>query len=790
MGRRPIVRCRTVLPPRPRTVLGPRRRTVLAAMVLAAVTAAVPGLPSLPGTTASAAAPPPAHVLPSAALGSSAVLTPAADLAPSDAFDPAPARASLNRLLPARTAQFTLVAVEKPASGDYFSVSGGAGSIVVRGTSPATLLTGVGWYLERVAGVDIGWPGSSVDRLPGTLPAVTGTITRSAAVPHRYALNDTDEGYSGAYRDFTAHRHQIDLMALHGVNEVFVPTGAEYPYYRALQEFGYSAAELRDWIPAPAHQGWWLLQNLSRFGGPVSERLIEERAALGGRIAQHLRSLGMTPVLPGFFGTVPPDFTARNRDAVTVPQGRWVGFDRPDWLDPTGPAFPRLAEAYYRHQRERFGDSDMFKMDLLHEGGSPGAVDVTSAAGAVQRALETARPGATWVMLGWQLNPTPQLLNGVDRRRVLIVDGLSDRYDGLDRETAWGGTPYAFGTIPNFGGHTSLGANTGAWVSRFHSLLAEPDSALRGIAYLPEGTGGNPAAFDLFTELAWQPGPIDQKSWFASYAARRYGGADPHAAAAWEELRLGPYSMRSGTWSEPQDSLFAARPSLTAATAARWSPKEMRYDGATVERALTELLRVAPELRATDAYRFDLVDVARQALTNRARVLLPRIKTAYEARNLAGFRALVREWGADEELLGRLVASERRFLVGPWLADARAWGGDATESDRLEYDARSILTTWADRGPSESGGLHDYANREWSGLVQDVYAPRWAAYFASLDTALVNGTAPVAQDWFARDDAWARGRVPYPTTPTGDPLALAGEVQAALTGVRAAGRAG
>lgn len=275
MGRRPTVRCRTVLPPRRRTVLGPRCRTVLAAMVLAAVTAAAPGLPSLPGTTASAAAPPPAHVLPSAALG------PSAALAPSDAFDPAPARASLNRLLPSRAAQFTLVAVEKPASGDSFSVSGGAGSIVVRGTSPATLLTGVGWYLKRVAGVDIGWPGSSVDRLPDTLPAVTGTLTRSAAVPHRYALNDTDEGYSGAYRDFAAHRHQIDLMALHGVNEVFVPTGAEYPYYRALQEFGYSAAELRDWIPAPAHQGWWLLQNLSRFGGPVSERLIEERAALG-----------------------------------------------------------------------------------------------------------------------------------------------------------------------------------------------------------------------------------------------------------------------------------------------------------------------------------------------------------------------------------------------------------------------------------------------------------------------------------------------------------------------------
>ncbi|MBP2580436.1 alpha-N-acetylglucosaminidase [Streptomyces sp. PvR006] len=767
MGRRLILRCRAVLV------------TTVFAAVAAASAPAVP----LAGATAQAAtpAPGPRHASAGSVTPGSGARASAAGAA-SALFDPAPARASLERLLPSHAAQFTLLPVAEPASGDSFTVSGTAGAIEVRGTSPATLLTGVGWYLERIAGVDLGWPGSSVGRLPDTLPAVDAPLTRSASVPHRYALNDTDEGYSGAYRDFASYQHDIDLMALHGVNEVFVPTGAEYPYYRALQEFGYSAAELRAWIPAPAHQGWWLLQNLSGFGGPVSEQLVEARAALGGRIAGHLRSLGMTPVLPGFFGTVPAGFAARNAGAVTVPQGTWVGFARPDWLDPTGPVFARLAASYYRFQQERFGESDMFKMDLLHEGGVAGGVDVAAASGAVQRALDTARPGATWVMLGWQNNPTPALLSGVDRRRVLIVDGLSDRYDGLDREVQWGGTPYAFGTIPNFGGHTSIGANTGAWADRFHTWLGKRDSALRGIAYLPEATGASPAAFDLFTELAWQPGPIDTKSWFAAYAARRYGGTDPHAAAAWEQLRLGPYGMASGTWSEPQDGLFAARPALTASTAAKWSPKAMRYDAATVERALAELLQVAPRLRTTDAYRFDLVDVARQALANRSRVLLPRIKAAYDAEDLTGFRTLVREWQGHEELLGRLVGSDQRFLLGPWLADARAWGADPEERDRLEYDARSILTTWAGKGPSETGGLRDYANREWSGLVQDVYAPRWAAYFASLDRALVTGAAPVAVDWFARDDAWARGHQRYPTTPTGDPFALAGEVRAALTG--------
>src|SRR3712207_7257190 len=47
-------------------------------------------------------------------------------------------------------------------------------------------------------------PGDSLGRLPAVLPAVPGTLTRSASVPHRYALNDTDEGYSGRSEEHTS----------------------------------------------------------------------------------------------------------------------------------------------------------------------------------------------------------------------------------------------------------------------------------------------------------------------------------------------------------------------------------------------------------------------------------------------------------------------------------------------------------------------------------------------------------------------------------------------------------
>ncbi|MGW7099568.1 alpha-N-acetylglucosaminidase [Streptomyces sp. NPDC054838] len=756
--------------PRPRT----RRSVALATLPTALLTLI---LGTVPGAAAPAAASP---TRADARAGAPAGVRAQPRPAPRPrTFDTGPARDALRRLLPRHAGQFDLVP-DASAGDDTFTVSGSPGAITVRGSTGATLLTGVGWYLQHIAGADIGWPGDSIGMLPATLPGVPSPVTRTARVPHRYALNDTDDGYSGPYRSFEEHQRQIDLLALHGVNEVFVQTGAEYPYYRALQRFGYSAAELRKWIPAPGHQSWWLLQNLSGFGGPVTERLMRERADVGARIADQLRGLGMTPVLPGYFGTVPPGFAARHQGASTVAQGDWAGFDRPDWLDPASPAFAELAAAYYGEQREVFGDSTMYRMSPLHEGGRTGSVDVRAAAGAIQRALWAAHPGALWAVLGWQDDPTKELLAGVDTSKLLILDGLSDRYNRLDREARWGGAPYAMGTIYNFGGHTTIGANTSVWTDRFGTWRDKPDSALRGTAYLPEATGTNPAAFDLFTDLAWEPGPVDQRKWFADFAARRYGRPDSHAAAAWEELRKGPYSTSSGLWSESQDSLFTARPSLTATGAAHWSPKSMRYPADSVRRALDHLLAVPPALRSSSAYRFDLVDTARQALANHSRVLLPKIRAAYEAKDLTRLRQLTAQWRDEERKLDAVTGSDPHFLLGRWLAAARARGADRAEQDRYEYDARSILSVWGQRSTSEGGFLHDYANREWSGLVSELYAARWDRYFASLEEALVKRAAPKEIDWHAFEEAWARRTTRHPSAPNGDPHALAAAVAAAL----------
>ncbi|WP_030548616.1 alpha-N-acetylglucosaminidase [Streptomyces albus] len=694
--------------------------------------------------------------------------------APADGppFDTAPARAALERLLPSHAGQFRL----RPLSGgrERFRVTGAPGRVEVAGTSPAVLLTGVNWYLKYVCRAHLSWSGSRTD-LPRRLPAPDRPLVRSATVPNRFALNDTHDGYTAPYADWPRWERLIDILALHGCNQVLVTPGQEAVYHRLLQDFGYGDEEARAWIPAPSHQPWWLLQNMSAYGGPVSPELLARRAGLGRRICDRMRELGMSPVLPGYFGTVPDGFAERNDGARTVPQGTWAGLRRPDWLDPRTAAFRAVAASFYRHQEELLGAADHFKMDLLHEGGDPGGVPVPEAARAVESALRTARPGAVWVILGWQENPRRELLDALDKDRMLVVDGLSDLERVTDREADWGGTPYAFGTIPNFGGRTTLGAKTHQWTERFTVWRDKPGSKLTGTAYMAEAAERDPAAFELFSELAWREEKVDRADWFAGYADFRYGGRDREARAALAALRDTAYEISSRD-GRPHDSVFAARPSLTARSGTHYATHVPAFDPAAFDAAFAALLAVRPALRGSDAYRHDLTDLGRQALANRSWQLLPQLRTAYERGDLETFRALSALWLRLMRLSDAMTGAHPRFLLGPWLADARRMGADEAEADRLEQTARTLVTTWADRPTADGGRLANYANRDWNGLIGDFHLPQWQSYLTELENALAEDREPRPFDWYAIEEPWTREHRAYPERPVTDAFRTARRV--------------
>jgi alpha-N-acetylglucosaminidase len=678
-------------------------------------------------------------------------------------------------------AQFdlTLTPSGNAPSPEAFFVSGSDGRIAIQATSASALTQGAGWYLKYVARADLVLRGSR-PVLPAVLPAPSSVIHRTASVPHRYALNDTNDGYTDPNLPWEGWENQLDLMALHGINEVYVTVGTDYVFYRLLQKYGYSVEELRRWIPDAAHQPWWVLQNMSGGDFPITESQLSRRADLGRRIADRARELGMTPVFPGYWGTVPVDFGVRNPGADVIAQDLWVGYQRPSWLNPASPLFRQVAADYYAIAGQVLGASTMYKMDPLHEGGLVGDANLAQAATAIELALRTAHPDATWVILGWAGNPSLELLAGIrNKEKLLLLASEADRYPTWDSARRWAGVPYAFGSIYNYGGHTILGANAATMVDRWYSDLAGANSGqLKGVAIFPEAWNANPAVAELLSELPWQPSRFDLEAWLRSYANARYGSSDPHLLLAWSLLAQTAYAIPPDGEPEAQDALFNSQPSLTATTASPFAYGHMRYSGPDLERAWRELTAGAPAVVQTDAYRFDLADLTRQVIVNRGRALLPKIRRAFEVKDQARFTALTTRWLDLMRLADRAEGTHAAFMLGPRLANAIANGTNANEPMQLVRNAVNLLTNWGTEAGFYSG-LRDYANRDWNCLTGTYYLPRWAAYFDGLQRQLAGGSAPVI-DWYRfGEDFTDSDHSSCATTPMGDIVAIAQE--AALT---------
>ena len=698
-------------------------------------------------------------------------------------FDLKPEQQALARLLHERASQFELGTIAADGH-ERFRISATNGHIKVDGSTPSAVLFGVNWYLKYVAHVQISTNGIRLGPAR-PLPLPTEAIEKETPYAYRYALNQNIDGYTSPYWSWARWEHEIDVLALSGINAMIVERGMDTVLYRTFRSVGYSDGQILGWITQPAHQNWQLMGNLCCFNGPISGALLSKRLSSAQRIIARLRELGITPVFPGFYGIVPADFQNKFPQARVIPQGEWAGFTRPGWLDPRDPMFAKLAAAFYRFQHELFGDSSLYDMEVFQEGGSSGDVPVPGAARDVQNALSAAHPGASWMMLAWQGNPRQDLLGGVDRRHLLIVDIDHDRVPRDDRHGDFQGAPFLFGGIWEFGGRTTLGANLANITERLQRLGAR-NGNMAGTAVFTEGMDTNPFAFDLFTEMAWRSEPVDTAHWTADYVRRRYGAADSHALAAWKMLLSTAYDIRiddvkfNSERDAAQESLFNAQPSLAANRASNWSPEAMRYDAEEFKRALPEMLQVAPALRASETYRYDLVDIARQTLANESRVLLPQIKTAYEGRDRPRFELLTERWVHLMDLQDELLATNQFFLVGAWLADVRPWAANAEEAARLDYDARSLLTTWGDRKASEGADLHDYGNKDWAGLTRDYYRARWQAYFESLDAELRTGSHGGPIDWFALGNAWNHGTQRYSDRAHGDAYAVAKRIAISL----------
>ena len=330
----------------------------------------------------------------------------------------------------------------------------------------------------------------------------------------------------------------------------------------------------------------------------------------------------------------------------------------------------------------------------------------------------------------------------------------------------------------NFGGNVGLHGKMDALIDGFYNAKEDvrASKTMKGVGITPEGIENNPMMYELLYELPWRETRFTRNEWLKEYVQARYGADDEALQKAWQLLGNGIYnSPKEKPQQGTHESLFCARPGLDVWKASAWAESKDYYNPKDVIDAARWMISVADQYKGNNNFEYDLVDVLRQAIAEKGRLTLKVVAAAYRAEDKALFEMASQRFLQLILLQDELLGTRKEFRVGNWTGMARKIGKTSQEKDLYEWNARVQITTWGNRSASEQGNLHDYAHKEWNGILKDFYYMRWKLYFDSLAASL-EGKAVQVIDWYAVEEPWTKVSDTYSVEPEGNCIEVAKRV--------------
>ncbi len=372
------------------------------------------------------------------------------------AIDFTPVRQLISRRVPWLESRIEFKAMNQMEGKDAFELTTIKGKIVIRATGINAAAMGVNWYLKHFCLRSLSHLGDHLAPVE-SLPLIEGTITKTAEFPVRYALNYCTINYTMSFYTWQEWERELDWMAMNGINLMLMPVGTEFVWQRTLQQFGFTNDEIAQFIPGPAFTAWWLMGNLEGWGGPVSSARIAANKQLAQKILTRMNELGIEPIVQGFYGMIPTHLKKKTT-ANTIEQGRWAGgFQRPDFLNPEDPLFAQMASVYYKEMKKAYGSKiRYFGGEPFHEGGRSEGADVAKSAVSIQMQMQHHFPGSTWVLQGWQHNPSKTLLSGLDKTKTIVIELFGENSANWENRNCYEETPFVWCHVSNFGEKTGI----------------------------------------------------------------------------------------------------------------------------------------------------------------------------------------------------------------------------------------------------------------------------------------------------------------------------------------------
>ncbi|XP_039131120.1 alpha-N-acetylglucosaminidase-like [Dioscorea cayenensis subsp. rotundata] len=722
---------------------------------------------------------------------------------PSASVQEAAARGLLNRLLPSHSSSFDFQVIDKETCGGdaCFIISNhpsfsekGHPEILIRGGSGVELSAGLHWYLKSWCMAHISWDKTGGTQLfsvptPGFLPHVhpAGVLIKRP-VPWNYYQNAVTSSYSMAWWDWERWEKEIDWMALQGINLPLAFNGQEAIWQKVFQKFNISNSDLEDFFGGPAFLAWSRMGNMHGWGGPLPQTWLDDQLALQKKILSRMFEFGMSPVLPAFSGNVPSALKSKFPSAKITRLGNWFTVDsNPKWcctylLDATDPLFVEVGKAFIEQQFKEYGrTSHIYNCDTFDENTPP--IDepeyISSLGAAIFKGMQSGDKDAIWLMQGWLFSYDPfwkplqmkALLHSVPIGRLVVLDLFAEVKPLWNTSEQFFNVPYIWCMLHNFAANIEMYGILDSIASGPVEARTSENSTMVGVGMCMEGIEQNPVVYDLMSEMAFHQKKVDVKSWIKLYPERRYGRSIPALQDAWRILYESIYNCTDGASDKNRDVIVAfpdVDPSFISLTG-NFQPANMNfgkplqrqlktmsdsydrphlwYSTADVVHALKLFLASGDYVSDSNTFRYDLVDLTRQALAKYANQVFLKTVEAYQNNDFERVNGFSQHFLGLVRDLDLLLSCHDGFLLGPWLESAKHLARNTEQKKQYEWNARTQITMWFDNTETQASLLRDYGNKYWSGLLRDYYEPRAAIYFKYMLNSLLAGHEFELENW-------------------------------------------
>ncbi|KAH7102622.1 putative alpha-N-acetylglucosaminidase [Auriculariales sp. MPI-PUGE-AT-0066] len=677
---------------------------------------------------------------------------------------------------------FTLDTSDTTAQDTYSVSSVTDGQVGIHGTSTSALSRGLLAYLRTLGG-DIYWSSDTFAALPKHLPFLHEPLTATSWAKIRWAFNVVTYSYSMTFYHWNEWEYLIDWCALHGVNFPLAIGGQEFVWRAVYRDFGLADADIYDWFSGPAFQAWQRMGNLHSSWDanlekrPVTGNWIDAQWDLQLKIVSRMVALGMTPVLPGFAGFIPPALHDVLGGKV-LHASQWdtlpVEYTEDTALEAIWPTFATVQEAFVKKQYELYGNwtSHYYALDLWNEM-EPSSLELDyleNSTRSVIKSLRAVDSEAVWVMQAWLFVAAPYwnatniaaVLAGAKKDELLVLDLFSEAVPAWELTSGYNDHQWTWNMLHNFGGGQSMyGDLPHCAIEPLRALQAHPDT-LVGLGITMEGINQNEIAYEFMLDVAWSTAALDVAKWVRRYATRRYtlGNHTPAQKTAAALVQQGWSLLRESAYGNPKPnvmgasihSIFELLPNVTNIDDRTIVlPTIPSYEPVDVVRAFVQFndaVHKDATLLENAPFAYDYTDLTRQVLVN---AFIPQYHALIGAWNMSDVVGIKEASAEMQKLLTDLddvLATNKNFLLANWVKGAQqvSWSdGSAADAHFFEFNARNQIGVW---GPADHvpWALDRYAAKQWHGVVGDLDAKTWslfAEYLAAHPPSTYNTT-----EWF------------------------------------------